>query len=457
MTETSIRLPTKRELIQEKYKASEQASKLNDHAHLLAREGKIEASVVALRRAVALAPEHPIILSGLGAVLFDAGLYEEAEMVLRKSIGIEPEYAAAHGNLGSVLGAMQRYDEAKAACELGMEIDPDDQNARWNYSIDLLNSGEWIKAWPYYEARKTKQGAEIFYPAMPYPEWNGEDDLNGKTLYIHGEQGVGDRILCSRYLAWIKERYPQCRMLFMHGAADLPNTDNFFWAYRDIVTLLPNGIAWPDGVDYGIHLMSLPRIHGSTPDHIPADPGLFLKHSLRHKNSVEIKATDERMLKVGICWTGNMAMKRNGERSIPFELILQLAEIPNVVLYSLQIGSTDIEKFGAGQLVCDLSHQIKPFGFSGTSACILNLDLIITCCTATAHVAGALNAPCWTLLCANPYWLWLRERTDSIWYPNTVLFRQKKMNDWKPIIADVKNSLIECAEIHARSVEQKAA
>jgi hypothetical protein len=120
--------------------------------------------------------------------------------------------------------------------------------------------------------------------------------------------------------------------------------------------------------------MSLPGIHGTTPDYVPPDPGLFLKNSLRHGKSVEIKATDERMLKIGIAWTGNPQMKRNNERSIPFELMLQLAEIPNVVVYSLQMDSKDIEKHGAQQLVCDLSQQIKPLGFAGTSACNLDLD-----------------------------------------------------------------------------------
>ena len=456
MAETAIELPSKRETLADKYDAPESARKLNDHAHYLASNGKIAASLVALRRALALAHDHPIMLSGLGAVLFDAGLYEEAETVLRKSIAIEPDYAPAHGNLGSVLGGLQRFEEAKAACERGLELEPDDQNARWNYAIDLLNAGDWLQAWPYYEARKIRKGNEVYYPQMPFQMWEGES-LSGKTLYVHGEQGVGDRILMSRYLAWVKDLYPDCRIMFMHGATDLPDASNFLWGYRDIVQLLPNGIPWPDDVDYGVHLMSLPKLHGTTPDNVPREPQLILKNAMRHRNSVSIKAIDDRMMKVGICWTGNPAMKRNAERSIPLELLLEFAEIPNVVLYSLQIGSSDIARLGVEQLVCDLSYQIKPFGFGGTAACMLNLDLVITCCTATAHVAGALGAPCWTLLCANPYWLWLRDRSDSVWYPNTTLFRQSKMNDWKPVIAEVKDSLRQCAEIHADNVEQKAA
>jgi hypothetical protein len=436
--QTVIRLPTQRELIQDKYSACDMACRLNDHAHDLAKDGKINASVVALRRAHALEPDHPIVLSCLGAVLFDSCEYTEAETHLRRSISIEPEYAPAHGNLGAVLGAQGKYPEAKASYRRSIQIEPDYSDARWNFAMCLLDSGDWTEAWPYYEARKERGGKRL-YPQLPYPEWKGED-LNGKTLYVQGEQGVGDRTLFSRYLVWVKDSYPACRILFMHNAEDLPNISNFMWGYRDIIEFIPNAVPWPEA-DYGIYLMSLPALHGTTPDNIYPEPGLILKNAMRHKESVTLPGVDKTMLKVGITWTGNPLMKRNGERSIPLDQMLTLATLPNVVLYGLQMGTPDIRRLGADQLICDLSPDIKPLGFTGTAATMLNLDLVITCCTATAHVAGALGVPCWTLLCANAYWLWLRERSDSVWYPNTRLFRQKTMGDWSPVIDEVKSEL----------------
>lgn len=428
--------------------APEQAALLNNHAHELAGKGHIAASVTALRRAVALAPNHPILLSCLGAVLFDAGQYSEAEALLRRAISIEPEYSPAYGNLGSALGAQGRYDEAKACFREAIKIEPEFTDARWNFAMSLLDSGDWAQAWgTYYEARK-ERGGDRLYPRLPYPEWKGED-LNGKTLYVQGEQGIGDRTLMSRYLHWVKTRWPSCKILFMANAEDLPNISNFMWGFRDVVEFIPNGVAWPEA-DFGVYLMSLPGIHGTTPDNVYPDPGLILKNALRHKNSVKIPDPADGMLKVGITWTGNPAMKRNAERSIPLEHLLPLAELPNVVLYGLQFNTKDIERLGAGQLVCDLTPDIAPFGFTGTAAVMLNLDLIITCCTSTAHVAGALGVPCWTLLCKNAYWLWLRDRSDSVWYPNVTLFRQREMNDWAPVIADVRAQLADLADMRMR-------
>lgn len=441
----SIRLQTLREAVQERHVAPVPAGSLNDYAHDQGKRGNTAAGLVAMRRALAIAPDHPIILSGMGSLLYDAGLFDEARGCLMHGLLIEPEYAPLWGNLGSVLGSLGLFTEAKRAFEKALALEPDFVDARWNYAITMLDAGEWTpETWANYEVRKIRGGGKLF-PTMPFPLWTGNEDLNGKTILVMGEQGAGDRILFSRYLGWLKERYPTCQILCMNESRELPDMGNFMWAYRDIVEMIPTGIPWPHA-DYGVSLMSLPGIHGTTPDNVYPDPGYLRKNAIRHKNSVALPVVDDTMLKVGICWTGNPIMKRNGDRSIPFEKLLCLAELPNVVLFGLQYGTEEIAKAGADQLVCDLTPDIAPLGFTGTAAIMLNLDLVITNCTSVAHVAGVLDVPCWTMLCTNPYWLWLRDRTDSVWYPNTKLYRQQTPNDWAPVLAKVKADLAELAD-----------
>jgi ADP-heptose:LPS heptosyltransferase len=69
------------------------------------------------------------------------------------------------------------------------------------------------------------------------------------------------------------------------------------------------------------------------------------------------------------------------------------------------------------------------------------VDLVISSDTATAHLAGALGKPVWTMLQYNPDWRWLVDRTDSPWYPTMRLFRQTKPGDWGGVIADVAAEL----------------
>jgi ADP-heptose:LPS heptosyltransferase len=65
------------------------------------------------------------------------------------------------------------------------------------------------------------------------------------------------------------------------------------------------------------------------------------------------------------------------------------------------------------------------------------LDLLITVDTCSAHLAGALGVPVWTLLPHAADWRWMSERADTPWYPTMRLMRQRVPGDWETVIADV--------------------
>ena len=63
--------------------------------------------------------------------------------------------------------------------------------------------------------------------------------------------------------------------------------------------------------------------------------------------------------------------------------------------------------------------------------------------TSVAHVAGALGKPVWILNRHDGCWRWLRERSDSPWYPTARLFRQPTLGDWAPVVEQVRRELRE--------------
>ena len=79
--------------------------------------------------------------------------------------------------------------------------------------------------------------------------------------------------------------------------------------------------------------------------------------------------------------------------------------------------------------------------FADTAALIEALDLVISVDTSVAHLAGALGKPVWMLNRFDTCWRWLLERSDSPWYPTMRLFRQPRMGDWTPVIAEVREQL----------------
>jgi len=182
-------------------------------------------------------------------------------------------------------------------------------------------------------------------------------------------------------------------------------------------------------------------------DHIYPDPGVIHHRIVEQHKAVPLSIPEpifKRARKVGIAWTGNPANRTQVRRSVPLEALLYLATAPDNVLYSLQCGpgQQDIARLNAEYIVEDLSEAIGS-DMVLCGAAMLELDVIVTCCTSVAHLAGAVGVPCFLLLCHDPYWFWGREPTSTPWYPSVRVFRQKTRGDWNAVIAQVYDALQE--------------
>jgi hypothetical protein len=52
------------------------------------------------------------------------------------------------------------------------------------------------------------------------------------------------------------------------------------------------------------------------------------------------------------------------------------------------------------------------------------------------------------LLDVNPHWVWLLDRRDSPWYPNTTLYRQQQFRQWEPVLDTMGADLAKLAAAH---------
>jgi len=69
------------------------------------------------------------------------------------------------------------------------------------------------------------------------------------------------------------------------------------------------------------------------------------------------------------------------------------------------------------------------------------VDLVISCDTSLAHLAGALARPVWVALKFAPDWRYLIGRDDSPWYSSMRLFRQDGLGDWQNVFAKMAAAL----------------
>ena len=86
--------------------------------------------------------------------------------------------------------------------------------------------------------------------------------------------------------------------------------------------------------------------------------------------------------------------------------------------------------------------------FTDTAALCDLVDVVISVDTSVAHLAGALGKTTWVLLPFIGDWRWLRNRTDSPWYPTMKLYRQPMVGDWNSVFGAIGADLAEGASSH---------
>ncbi len=369
----------------------------------------------------------------------------------RRALALAPHDPLAHNNYSMALKELQQWQDAQRALESACQYAPDDPLMRFNLSILQLVRGDFANGWTGHELRwlgssELKSGRPVFAK----PQWRGEP-LAGRTLLLWGEQGMGDLLQFCRYVPLLAERvhreggrlvwnsFPQMGALLERS---LGAQCDGYSAGGGVETLPAH--------DCEVSLLSLPLIFGTREDSIPA-PTRYLVPDPQAAARWRERLAGERRLKVGLAWTGSLTHKRNPYRRVGLEaLAAHLGHLSGeVAFYSLQPGAQDELALArdAGFGIADFSAQWR--NFDDTAAFVDSLDLVISVCTSAAHLAGALGQRTWVLLDVNPHWVWQLERPDSLWYPNTTLYRQQQFRQWEPALAEV------AADLHALALQRR--
>ena len=79
--------------------------------------------------------------------------------------------------------------------------------------------------------------------------------------------------------------------------------------------------------------------------------------------------------------------------------------------------------------------------FTTTAALCEYMDIVISVDTSIAHLSAALGRKTWILLAHTADWRWMRDRSDTPWYPSVRLYRQRVPGDWQEVFARVAADL----------------
>jgi tetratricopeptide (TPR) repeat protein len=399
---------------------------------LAARRGRWEECVAASTAALALQPDHAETLANRGAALRMLGRFDEALSDYDRAIAAAPASPEAHNNRGVALAALNRHREAIAAYTRAIELKPDYDRARFNRATSRLVLGDFVQGWRDHESRWTGSEMHRGPRALPGREWDGREDLAGKTLLLYAEQGMGDTIQLARYAAAAHRR--GARVILEVHAPLVPLLQDLEGVER-VVAL---GGPLPP---FDLHraLMSLPLAFRTTLDSIPSHVP-YLQAPPDAIAAWRGKLRDGRARHIGLAWSGSRTLRNDAHRSIPLERLAPLVS-PERTLVSIQTDIREPDRAALQSLgIRTFTEELRDFG--DTAALVSALDLVISVDTAAAHLAGALAKPVWILLPLSPDWRWLLDRADSPWYPTARLFRQPRIGDWDTVIAEVAQALL---------------
>jgi tetratricopeptide (TPR) repeat protein len=398
-----------------------------------------------LTKALEIKPNNYLFLNNLALQYRQSGQHTEAVRLLTNALKIEnaPQMWV---NLGGVYGELKDLEKAEKCFRIALEIDPDLAAAHVDLACTLALKGDLKNCFAEYEWRFDHFPQLQFYKKAYDQEkrWNGQQNLEDKTVLLYCEQGLGDAIQFARYIYKLKEL--GAKKIIVHCAKSLDNVMRRISGVADTINtdiVVSRREDLPEH-DYHCSLMSLPHLLGCA-EYLDS---IYIRPIVTFK--IKEQAAYRDTFNIGLSWAGSPAHPNDHLRSMYLKDFQMINDIPGVKLFNLQVdlrsrmyrntrGVIDYNVGADNMRLVDLSRMIE--SFEDTATIVSGLDLVISVDTALVHLCGAMGVPCWALIPYNPDWRWGLDGETTGWYSSLRLFRQEKRGDWLPTIERMKEEI----------------
>ena len=404
----------------------------NSRGVVLQDQLRWDEAVQSYAAAIAAQPAYAQAYYNQGNALLEAGRFEAALASYDAAIGLQADWAHALNNRGLALQELQRSHEAIESYDAAIASKPDYADAYWNKAIELLLCGDFAQGWKLYEWRWRRDTFSSRKRDFLRPLWLGDAPLDGKTVLLHAEQGLGDSIQFCRY----------AREVAALGAEILLEVPRplmaLFETLEGVKHLVEKGSALPH-FDFHCPLLSLPLAFQTQLTKLPST-STYLASTASKRDLWQSHLGPPSKPRIGLVWSGNARDKNDLQRSMTLNSLLPyLPHCFEYICLQKELRAADHDAMQA--------NPIRFFGlqiqdFSDTAALCDLMDLVISVDTSVAHLAGALGKPTWIMLPYAPDWRWMRDRDDSPWYPSARLYRQGKDRSWLPVLERIASDLI---------------
>jgi hypothetical protein len=409
-----------------------------ERANALVSVGNFPAAFCEFEEHLAAFPADIRACYEYACALSEARRYKESWQQATNCIRLDKSHGEAFCLLANLCGCLGYVEENEAEqyFKKSLKVSPGSPLTHWNYALWELSQGRWRSGWERYEWGVSAGTRPV---RTKQPQWAGKALGSDSSLFLWAEQGFGDTIMCLQLLRRVREQNPECRIVLEVPKELVRFVQQSCVAEEVFETRTDKSVPFP--FDAHCSLMSLPHVLGIEPDTLNAlNRYLCADEDGVNKWAAQI---DPYAFNVGIVWAGSPNHAGNAERSLSLEQFAPLFQM-NATFYSFQ-KDVSAEEIAAG------TERVIPLGdgfqdFADTAAVLVLMDLVITCDTSVAHLAGALGKQVWNLISANPDYRWMQDTTETPFYPSMRLYRQERLGEWGSVIDRVKADLEECLQ-----------
>jgi tetratricopeptide (TPR) repeat protein len=415
----------------------------NNLGNVLQEKGLLDEAISCYNKALQLNPDSAEAYNNLGNALQEKGLLDEAISCYHKALQLNPDSAEAYNNLGNALQEKGLLDEAISCYHKALQLNEEYADAHWSLSLVLLSSGHLEQGFKEYEWRFKIKNFISFRRTFSQPAWDGSS-LEGKSIFIYSEQGIGDEIMFASCFQEVIDRAHKCIV-----ECDKRLIPIFSRSFPE--ALFIERVKDADTCSSKLPQTDVVILSGSLPKFLRSDIGSFPGKRYLIPDAEKVQSWRNRLrtlgdgLTVGISWRGGTDPGVRRKRSIELEQWAKLFSLSGLNFINLQYGDCKEElkevKEKLGITIHDWEDADPLKDLDHFAAEIAALDLILSVDNSTVHMAGALGKPVWVLLPFVPDWRWMLDREDSPWYPTVRLFRQPAPGYWESVMERVAREL----------------
>jgi len=333
----------------------------------------------------------------------------------------------------AALAESGRIDEARQRLAQHLAQDPADANARLVEARDCLRQGDFVNGWRAYAYRLRLPKNQIHFNLEP--NWDGRP-LQGRSVLVLGEQGLGDVCHFSRFLKPLLADNPASSLIAEPRMLPLLQEayPKLHFSDPEQIGLLPTPLV-------RIALGSLPLLYGTSLEQVAAlDQGIRANEADLRCLRARLDQDARHPWRVGISLLGGRPSDeyQRRKRSLPIATVLQqLAGLPITLVDLQHKGHPPEFHQEAERLALQVLHYPDLTDNLGLLvAAIAAVDGVLTAQQSNAHLCGALGQRGLVLLPPGCHFVF-GEPVQTAWYPSLEVIRADRYGCWDGIEQEI--------------------